>query len=63
MISSDVKEYLDNNKGLNLEVLDVKNIGSLPLEERNRIKREHYTRLEKNRPKVLQELRDKYGPV
>ncbi|HDZ02287.1 MAG TPA: hypothetical protein ENH52_12685 [Nitrospirae bacterium] len=50
-------------KGLALNVIKVKNIGDLSVEERNKIKRYHKSQTTKNRKKVLDELRSRYGPI
>lgn len=61
-ISTNVYDYL-LQKGIDLKVIEVKNIGDLSLEERNEIKRYHKSQLSKKRKKVLDKLRAEYGPL
>ncbi|MFH1801599.1 MAG: hypothetical protein ABH804_02070 [archaeon] len=59
-IPREVYEVL-TQQGINLRIVEVKNIGSLSLEERNKIKRYHLRKLEEDREKTLEEFFKKYG--
>jgi len=59
-VSPKVYQYL-LQEGFGIELVEVKNIGSLPLEKRNEIKRHTREQQEKNRGKAIAELRREYG--
>lgn len=59
-VSHKIYAYLVQ-KGIDLQIIEVTNIGDLSLEERTRIKRHHKSQITKRRKDVLDELRTKYG--
>lgn len=61
-ISTKAHKYL-LERSVKLEVVEVRNIGDLPLEERNRIKKYHKSQMEKRQQKVLDRLRAEYGSI
>lgn len=50
-------------KGVELEIIEVNNIGDLSLQERNKIKQYNKSQAVKKRKEVLDELRAEYGPL
>lgn len=61
-VSFKVYEYLIQEE-IGLELVEVKNIGSLSLEERNRIKKYNHKGQRERSEKAIKELREKYGSL
>lgn len=59
-VSPKVYDYLIQ-EGFELEQVEVKNLGSLSLEERNRIKTQQKERARKNKDSIIEKICEKYG--